>query len=115
MDDSKHRLYTGVSNKKILNNISRLKELKIPVVVRLPVIDSVNSDIENIRKTAEFVRANIDEPKMELLPFHSFGDSKYEALGLEKPSRQYKTPSKEYLRELSKIVEDEGVEVVSFK
>lgn len=115
MDDTKHKFYTGIGNKKILKNISRLNELKVPVVVRIPVIDGVNSDIENIRKTAEFVKANIDVPKLELLPYHSFGDHKYEALGLEKPPRQFKTPSQEYLRELYQIVENEGVEVVSYK
>jgi pyruvate formate lyase activating enzyme len=115
MDGNKHRLYTGVDNEKILKNISRLSELKVPVVVRIPVIDGVNSDIENIRKTAQFVKANINVPKIELLPYHSFGDGKYEALGLEKPSMQFKTPSPEYLRELCKIVENEDVEVVSYK
>jgi len=115
MDDSKHRFYTGIGNEKILKNVSRLNELKVPVVVRIPVIDGVNSDIENIRKTAEFVKANLAVPKLELLPFHSFGDSKYEALGLEKPSSEFKTPSQEHLRELYKIVENEGVELVSYK
>lgn len=115
MDDNKHRLYTGVSNEKILKNICRLNKLKLPVVVRIPVIDGVNSDIENIRKTAKFVKDNINDPKLELLPYHSFGDSKYEALGLEKPSRQFKTPSQEDIRKLCKVVESEGVEVVSYK
>ncbi|MFT5872028.1 MAG: pyruvate formate lyase activating enzyme [Clostridium sp.] len=62
-----------------------------------------------------FVKDNIDAPKLELLPYHSFGDSKYEALGLEKPSRQFGTPSPDYLRELNNIVRNEGVEVVSYK
>ncbi len=115
MDSSKHKLYTGVGNERILENISRLNAVKVPVVVRIPVIDGVNSDIDNIRKTARFVKAHIDAPKIELLPYHLFGTGKYEALGLEKPSVQYKTPSQEYLRELSKRVENEGVEVVSYK
>ncbi|UZQ49526.1 glycyl-radical enzyme activating protein [Clostridium kluyveri] len=115
MDDDKHRFYTGVSNERILENISRLKELKVAVVVRIPVIDGVNSSIENIRKTAKFVKASIDKPKLELLPYHLFGNSKYEALGLKKPSKQFKTPSQEDLRELYKIVKNEGVEVVSYR
>ena len=115
MDDNKHRFYTGVGNEKILKNISKLNELKIPIVVRIPVIDGVNSDIENIRRTAEFVKANIDVPRLEFLPFHSFGDSKYEALGLEKPSKQYKTPSQKHLRKLYEIVRNEGIEIVSYK
>jgi len=115
MDDSKHRYYTGAGNTKILRNISRLNELKVPVVVRIPVIEGVNSDIPNIRKTTEFVKSNLNIPKIELLPYHLFGDSKYEALGLEKPSRLFKTPSPDYLKELCRIIENEGVEIVSYK
>lgn len=115
MDDNKHKFYTGVSNEKILKNICKLNELKVPVVVRIPVIDGVNSGIENIKETARFVKDNIDEPKLELLPYHSFGDSKYEALGLQKPPRQFKTPCQKYMEELCSIIENEGVQVVSYK
>lgn len=115
MDDSKHKFYTGVSNENILKNICKLNKLEVPVVVRIPVIEGVNSDIENIRKTAKFVKDNINIPKLELLPYHSFGDSKYEALGLEKPSRQFKAPSEKYIEELCDVVESEGVQVVSYK
>lgn len=115
MDDDKHKFHTGVGNKKILENISRLKELKVPVVVRIPVIEGVNSDEENIRETAKFVKANLVQSKIELLPYHSFGDSKYEALGLEKPSREFKRPWDENIKKLERIIEEEGVRVVSFK
>lgn len=115
MDDDKHKFYTGVSNQKILDNISRLKELKVPVVVRVPVIYGVNSDVDNIRKTAKFVKKNIDDPKLELLPYHSFGDSKYEALGLKKPCSEFKTPSWQYLRQLYNVIKGEEVDVVSYK
>ncbi|AKA69121.1 glycyl-radical enzyme activating protein [Clostridium scatologenes] len=115
MDDNKHKFYTGVSNKKILKNICRLNELEVPIVIRIPVIEGFNADAENIRKTAKFVRENIKVPKMELLPYHSYGDSKYEALGLKKPSTQFKTPSENYFKDLYDIIESEGVHVVSYK
>jgi len=115
MDDDKHKYYTGVGNDIILRNVALLNQLMVPVVVRIPVIETVNSDKENIRKTAKFVKNNIDHPKIELLPYHTFGDSKYEALGIEKPSSKFKAPSRESMKELCKIVEDEGVQVVSYK
>lgn len=115
MDSGRHREYTGVGNEKILENISLLAEMKVPVVIRVPVIDGVNSDTENIRKTARFVKENVLAPKIELLPYHSFGDGKYEALGLNKPSKAFKAPTKEHLGELYKIIEASGVEAVSYK
>lgn len=115
MDSFKHKVYTGLGNERILENIKRLKELRVPVVVRIPVIEGFNSDEENIRETARFVKANMDEPKIEQLPYHSLGDGKYEALGMDKPPAGFKAPSKERLGELSRIIESEGVEIVSYR
>ncbi len=115
MDHEKHRLHTGIGNKKVLNNISRLNELKVPIVVRIPVIHGVNSDIENIKETAKFVKDNIDSPKIELLPYHSLGDAKYEALGWKKQPAKYKTPYEQHLKELYRIIENRGIEIVSYK
>lgn len=115
MDDKKHKSLTGVSNKKILDNIKLIDRLNVPIVIRIPVIVGVNADKENIRETAKFVKENIKSPKIELLPYHSLGDYKYESLGLDLPSRDYTTPSREYLKELEEIVKAEGVIVVSYK
>ncbi|WMM25153.1 glycyl-radical enzyme activating protein [Tissierella sp. MB52-C2] len=115
MDNEKHKYFTGVSNEEILKNIKLLNTLNIPIVVRIPVIDGVNSDQKNIKETAKFVKENIKKPKIELLPYHSLGDMKYETLGREKPSRDFKTPSEVSLMELEKIIENEEVQVVSYR
>ena len=115
MDDEKHKYFIGVSNKKILKNIARLNELEVPVVVRIPVIESVNSDEENIRRTASFLKENLKNPKLELLPYHSFGDEKYGALGLEVPSRKFAAPSLESMEKFKEIILNEGVELVSYR
>lgn len=115
MDEDKHLMFTGVSNKKILENVKRLNELNSNVVVRVPLIEGVNADDENIINTAKFVKRNIVNPKIELLPYHRFGDEKYEVLGIDKPSREFKKPSDEKIKELKNLIKIEGVEVVSYK
>lgn len=114
MDEKKHELYTGKSNRKILENIKKMNMLDVPIVVRIPVIDGVNSDDDNIKKTAVFVRENIKNPKIELLPYHNFADEKYECLGLEKMSDNFKRPSPELLSNLKMIIKNEGAESVSY-
>lgn len=114
MNEKKHELYTGKSNRKILENIKKMNMLDVPIVVRIPVIDGVNSDDDNIKKTAVFVRENIKNPKIELLPYHNFADEKYECLGLEKMSHNFKRPSKELLSRLKMIIKNEGAESVSY-
>lgn len=114
-NDEKHKKFTKVSNEKILSNIKRLKELDTEVVVRIPLILGVNADDENIRNTAKFVKDNVNNPKIELLPYHSFGDEKYEALGHLIPSRDFGTPSFELVERLKEIIRSEGVEAVSYR
>lgn len=115
MNDNKHKEFTGVSNEKVLDNIKRLNELDANVVVRIPVIEGVNADGINIIETAKFVKANIKKPKIELLPYHNFGNEKYEALGIEKPSGEFKIPSPDLMDELKNLIKAEGVDIISFR
>ena len=114
MDEKRHEYFTGKSNKKILSNIKKLNNLNVPVVVRIPLIEGVNSDFINIVSAARFVKENLNNPKIELLPYHNFGDEKYECLGIIKPPAEFKRPSDEVLFELKRLIEKEGVEIVSF-
>lgn len=115
MDPLKHLEYTGVGNERILQNLKKLGGMEKEIVVRIPVIEGVNSDDENIRATARYAGQVLAGAKVELLPYHSFGDEKYQALGLPLPSRAFRTPSKERLEELSAIIRSEGAEVVSYR
>ena len=48
MDSKKHRFYTGVGNEKILENIRLLCDLGAEFWIRIPLIDGVNTDEENV-------------------------------------------------------------------
>lgn len=81
MDSNKHRYFTGVSNENILENAVRMGEMKIPYIVRIPFISGVNSDEDNIRKTAVFAKKN-HAKEIHLLPYHTLGEVKYKKLGM---------------------------------
>lgn len=115
LDPLKHLEYTGVDNGRILENLKKLGARDREIVVRIPVIEGCNDDDENIRSTARFVAQVMPRPKIELLPYHSFGDEKYQALGLHLPPRRFKTPTAGRLEELSAIIKREGAEVVSYR
>ncbi len=114
MDDARHRLYTGVSNAQTLENIRRLSEIPAAVVIRIPVIGGVNNDEENIRRSAAYVRRNLPKAKMELLPYHTFGRIKYEAIGSPCEQDSFYRPSEDEMERLRDIVRAEGVAVESF-
>ena len=85
MNRERHRELTGVYNDIILANIRQAAMLcekrQIKLVVRLPLIPTMNDSVENIRKTAEFVQTLAGSPLLNILPYHKFGAAKYEYIG----------------------------------
>lgn len=81
MDDEKHQLATGVSNKRIIENFRAIRETypELPIHVRTPVIPGFNDSNEDIKKISEFV-SSFDNVRYELLKYHRLGQSKYESL-----------------------------------
>jgi pyruvate formate lyase activating enzyme len=82
IDDRKHREYTGVSNRTILENLRRLAARKAPIVVRVPLVPGVNDDEESIRSIGEFVRTLDGVRGVHILPYHRSGTEKYRRLGM---------------------------------
>ena len=82
-DDTLHRRYTKVSNKKILYNLEQLKKSGKPFRVRIPVIPGVNDTEENYRKTAELLADAENLETVELLPYHQTAGAKYEMVGID--------------------------------
>jgi len=114
MDNEKHLLFTGRENMLILENIKKIGRIHTNIVVRIPVIEGVNGSEENIRRTAQFVKEHIKKPKIELSPYHTLGQYKYEKLGIVAPSVSFTTPSQIQLEHLEGIIRDVGVDVVSY-
>ncbi len=82
MDSDKHRLYCGVPNERILLNIRLLAEAGKPFTIRIPLIDGVNSDDENLAETVQFLSSlPRKEQTVHLLPYHDIGRGKHEKLG----------------------------------
>lgn len=81
MDPEKHMAYTGCSNALVLENASRLVQRKNNVIVRIPVVPDQNDGVENLLETLRFCEA-IGINKVELLPYHRLGESKYDRLNV---------------------------------
>ena len=122
MDPEVHREYTGVSNGKILANIARLGSLRHPdgqgrpeIVIRIPVIGGANNSEEYIAASAAYVHDVLPDAKMELLPYHSFGRIKYEAIGMPFDQDAFYTPDKEEMKKLRAVAAAEGPEIVEYR
>jgi pyruvate formate lyase activating enzyme len=75
MDAERHRRYTGSPNGPILDNFQKLARAFPRLEARMPVIPSINDDVQNIRDTARFLREN-SQDRIHLLRYHSLGEAK---------------------------------------
>jgi pyruvate formate lyase activating enzyme len=73
MDDRKHREYTGVSNRMILDNLVALGKIHHNIWIRIPIVPGVNDSPENLIATAQFLAANVQVRLVNLLPYHDTG------------------------------------------
>lgn len=79
-----HKQYTGVSNRKILANARFLIEQEADVLFRMPLIPGINDSPKNIEDTANFLKSlGPKGMRIELLPFHRLGQTKYDALNIK--------------------------------
>ncbi len=103
LDDAKHREFTGVSNRLILENLRRLSQWRKHVIVRMPLIPGINDDEESIRQVGRYVSSLKNLNEIQVLPYHQTGLEKYRRLGLEYKMQDVAPPSPEIL---SRIVSE---------
>ena len=105
MDSAQHQRLTGVGNELILKNAVRIAETNTPLIVRIPVIPTLNDSIENISNTAEFVYQNLPSAReIELMPYHRLGLNKYASLGREYELTSIEPPDEVRLARLKQMV-----------
>ena len=84
IDDRKHMLFTGSSNKQILENAAWLGTARIPVWIRVPVIPGYTAGEEDITAIAHFIRDHIGPvERIDLLGYNDLCAADYERLGLD--------------------------------
>ena len=97
MDSERHKRITGVPNEPILENILRVAEAGVPMVVRTPVIPGWNDDGENLLAIGKFLKEKLGSAlvQYQLLPYRKMGTEKYATLGRDYPMGDYEAPERE--------------------
>jgi len=111
IDSNIHKEYTGVSNEIILENVKRVSKIT-KVIVRVPVIPEFNSSDESIFKISKFVKTLNNIDTIHLLPYHTYGQNKYELLGREYFMGKMRTLTQEEIDNLKKIVESHNIQCI---
>ncbi len=112
-DDKKHLQYTGVSNELILNNLQLILDKGKDVWIRIPVVPGINDDsghLEMLRSLLLKVKCN-NLKKVNLLPYHKIGSSKYKKFKLPYLMNGFEPPSPSRMKELKTFFEETGIKV----
>ena len=111
IDDHKHKKYTGVSNRLILENLRKLGASGMPIEIRMPIIPDINDAQAEITGAAEFLSGVKGITRVQLLPFHKLGESKYARLGSDYRLHDLVSPSSAQMNEIADWVRAYGLAV----
>ncbi|MEA5116628.1 MAG: glycyl-radical enzyme activating protein [Propionicimonas sp.] len=78
-DPELHRRWTGVGNDLPLANLAAALAAGTPLLVRIPVIPGVNDSLADAAAFCRLLKP-LGVTELQLLPFHQFGERKYELL-----------------------------------
>ena len=113
LDEAKHIQSTGVSNTRILDNYRFLLKSGKDIMVRIPVIPGFNDDPDHLERLRLFISATKTQSlkKINLLPFHKIGSSKYKRFNIPYRMGNVEPPAKEKMQKMKEFFMETGVKV----
>ena len=104
IDDEQHKLLTGHTNKNILDMARYLSEIGKPVWIRHVLVPERSDKDEYLKELYEFIKTLDNVEKVEVLPYHTFGEYKWKELGYDYPLAGIEPPTKERIRNANEIL-----------
>ncbi|MBQ8840751.1 MAG: pyruvate formate lyase-activating protein [Clostridia bacterium] len=104
IDSDEHKNLTQRGNENILEFAKYLSSKGVPTRIRHVLIPKINDSDEHLLRLREFISTLKSIEKVEVLPLHHLGESKYERLGIAYPMKDYPVPSAEQLARATKIL-----------
>lgn len=94
-DSKKHKEIVGVELETIFENIKYAVSLKnLEVIARIPVIPNFNYTLQDAHKLSQKI-LQLNIKKVNLLPYHNFGENKYRLLTIKYPMGDIKSINKD--------------------
>ena len=109
-DAHRHSDYCGLDNRRILENLHLLYEQGANIVLRLPIIPSVNDDDRHFQGIADILKRYPRIDHTEIMPYHSLGEEKITRFGLSGKHQEFPTPTKADIDRWMEKFKDLGIE-----
>ncbi|CAH2213742.1 trans-4-hydroxy-L-proline dehydratase activase [Tepidibacter aestuarii] len=110
MNSQRHEKYAGKPNELILKNLVMLSERGANINLRIPLIQGINCDDENIENMLKFIK-NLNISSINLLPYHEIGKDKYKRLNINYEDELMSKPSDERIEEIKNIFEKHNFKI----
>lgn len=104
IENEAHKVLTGQANDKILAFARYLDEIQKPIWIRHVVVPNITYKEEELTKLGEFLKTLSNVKKLEVLPYHTMGEVKYEKLGMEYPLKGVPQLSREEAKKAEDII-----------
>jgi pyruvate formate lyase activating enzyme len=111
LDPQKHRTNTGVDNRPVLDNLLMLSASGADIVIRMPLIPTVNDSEEDIAAAAKFIAELPRTHPVHLLPYHRAANSKYLKLGMSYRGENVLPPPEEQVTHAAQRLSNFGLTV----
>ncbi|WP_027431639.1 pyruvate formate-lyase-activating protein [Lachnospira multipara] len=107
IDDEKHKILTGWTNKNILDLAKYLSDNNKDMWIRNVLVPGVTDDQEDLEGLRDFVASLKTVKRFEVLPYHTLGVVKYAELGIKYELEGVLPPTKEEIQRANDILETE--------
>ena len=88
----------------MLRKLTKVDKIKKPLWIRHVVVPGITYDDAQLTQLGEFLKTLSNIKKLEVLPYHTMGEVKYEKLGLEYPLKGVPQLSKEEAQKAEEII-----------
>ena len=95
IDREEHIKLTGKPNDNIRDCFEYLSEVGQPIWIRHVLVPGITDNDDYLRRTREFIEKLSNVQRIEVLPYHSMGQHKFEALGIKYQLEGVESPTKE--------------------
>ena len=104
IETESHKTLTGHGNEKVLAFAKYLDEMKKPVWIRHVVVPGITYEEKQLTQFGAFLKTLSNVEKLEVLPYHTLGENKYEKMAIEYPLKGVPQLSKDEAVEAERII-----------
>jgi len=109
IDPVQHKRLTGVDNLRILDNLQKLCRIHPHLIIRYPLIPGCNDGEADILAMARYIKGLRQVEKVETIPYHSYGELKYEMLGRKYRLAGLAIPNPEMVSRACDLIRSQGL------